>query len=93
MRFRVYAWSLLVAAALTALVAALASLSVWSSIGVLLAPGMIGAALFFPEGINSNGGNGYLVVAGLLNVVLLAFPVMWLWKVIERHWKAKKVRD
>ena len=50
-----------------------------SAVGVLLAPGMLAAAIVFPEGINSNWGKTYLVLAALMNAFLLAWPVLWFW--------------
>jgi len=81
---RRYAWSCAVALALTVLVGAIASLPRWSAVGVLLAPGMLAAAIVFPEGINSEWGKAYLVLATLMNAFLLAWPVLWFWAWIER---------
>jgi hypothetical protein len=47
------------------------------------------AAIVFPQGPESNAGNAYLVLAGLLDSVLFAFPVMWVWGLIQRRRKAK----
>lgn len=55
-----------------------------SAVGVLLAPGMLAAAIVFPEGINSHWGKTYLVLAALMNAFLLAWPVLWFWTWIER---------
>jgi hypothetical protein len=76
---RRYAWSFGVALALTVLVGAVASLPRWSAVGVLLAPGMLAAAIVFPEGIHSDWGKTYLVLAALMNAFLLAWPVLWFW--------------
>jgi hypothetical protein len=81
---RKYAWSFVFALALTVLVGAIASLPRWSAVGVLLAPGMLAAAIVFPEGINSHWGKTYLVLAPLMNAFLLAWPVLWFWTGIER---------
>jgi len=80
---RRYAWSFAVALALTMLVGAIASLPRCSAVGVLLAPGMLAAAIVFPEGINSHWGKTYLVLAAMLNAFLLAWPVLWFWTWIE----------
>jgi hypothetical protein len=56
-----YAWSFLAASVLTALVGAVASVTRLSDVGVLLAPGMFGAALLFSGGIHSNSPAAYLV--------------------------------
>jgi hypothetical protein len=81
---RKYAWSFVFALALTVLVGAIASLPRWSAVGVLLAPGMLAAAIVFPEGINSHWGKTYLVLAALMNAFLLAWLVLWFWTWIER---------
>jgi hypothetical protein len=74
----------MVALALTVLVGAVASVSKLSAVGVLLAPGMLGAAILFPEGTNSDWAKTYLVIAALLNAFLLAWPVLWVWTWIGR---------
>jgi hypothetical protein len=84
-----YPWSLLVSLSLIALVAGIASIPGCSAGWLLLLPGAFLAAVVFPEGVNSDGGNLYLVLAGLLDITLLAFPVMWIWGLIERRHKAK----
>jgi hypothetical protein len=76
---RRFAWSFVFALVLTILVGAIASLPRCSAVGVLLAPGMLAAAIVFPEGINSNWGKTYLVLAALMNAFLLAWPVLWFW--------------
>jgi small neutral amino acid transporter SnatA (MarC family) len=81
---RKYAWSFVFALALTVLVGAIASLPRWSAVGVLLAPGMLAAAIVFPDGINSNWGKTYLVLAALMNAFVLAWPVLWFSTWIER---------
>jgi hypothetical protein len=68
---------------LTMLVGAVASVPRWSAVGVLLAPGMLAAAIVFPQGINSDWGKTYLVLAALMNAFLLAWPVLWFWTWIE----------
>jgi hypothetical protein len=47
---RRYAWSFVVALILTALVGAVSSVERLSAVGVLFAPGMLGAAIFLPRG-------------------------------------------
>jgi hypothetical protein len=84
MRLRGYRWSFVFALLLTLLCAGLASVPGWSAVGVLLAPGMLVAAIVFPTGINSSWPNTYLVLAALMNALVLAFPVLWLWKAIGR---------
>ncbi len=89
MRLRIYGWSLVISVALVALVAAIASVPHCSAIGIVLLPGALLAAIVFPQGPESGAGNIYLVLAGLLDSLLVAFPVMWMWGLIERRRKAK----
>lgn len=89
MSLRTYGWSCIISVALVAVVAAIASLPHCSAIGVVLLPGALLAAFAFPQGPESNMGNTYLVLAGLLNSLLAAFPVMWLWGLIQRRRRAK----
>ena len=69
--------------ALTMLVGAIASLPRCSAVGMLLAPGMLAAAIVFPEGVHSAWPKTYLLLAALLNAFLLAWPVLWFWTRIE----------
>lgn len=89
MGLRLYGWSLAISVVLTALVAGIASVPHCSAIGVILLPGALLAAIVFPQGPESNAGNVYLVLAGLLDSLLYAFPVMWTWGLIERRRRAK----
>lgn len=83
-QLRGYGWSFVFALLLTLLCAGVASVPGWSAVGVLLAPGMLVAAIAFPTGINSDWPNTYLALAALMNALVLAFPVLWLWKAIGR---------
>ena len=89
MRVRIVVWSFAISVALTTLVAAVASLPSCSAIGVLLLPGALLAAVAFPQGVNSNGGNIYLLVAGVLDAMLLTLPVMWFWALVKRRRKQR----
>ena len=80
--FRLYAWSLAVSVVLIGIVAGIASVPHCSSVGVLLLPGALLAALVFPQGVESNAAVPYLVLAGLLDSALLAFPVMGVWRLV-----------
>jgi hypothetical protein len=82
-QFRRYAWSLAIALVLTVLVGAVASVSSWSAVGVLLAPGMLGGAVIFPEGIHSDWPWVYMAVAALMNVFFFSWPVLGVWVLIE----------
>jgi hypothetical protein len=72
---------------LVAVVGAISSIPGLDNGWLLLVPGALLAALVFPQGVNSNGGVLYLVLAGLIDIALLAFPVMWAWSLIERRRK------
>lgn len=77
-----YAWSLLISAALMAVVGGVSSLPGCDNGWLLLVPGALLAALVFPQGVNSRGGIVYIVLAGLIDLALLAFLVMWVWGLI-----------
>jgi hypothetical protein len=93
MRVRIYASSLLISVALVALVSAIASIPSCSALGCLLLPGMLLAALVFPEGVHSDSGIAYLVLAGLIDIVLFALVLMWLWRLAERRRAANEARE
>ena len=78
-QLRRYAWSFVVALVVTLLVGGIASVPRYSPAGVLFGPGMLVAAIVFPEGINSDWAKTYLVSATLMNAFLLAWPGVWLW--------------
>ena len=80
-----YAWSLAIAVGLIALVGGVSSLPGCDNGWLLLVPGALLAALVFPQGVNSNGGVLYLVLAGLIDITLLALLVMCAWGLIERR--------
>jgi hypothetical protein len=79
-----YAWSFAVALILTVLLGVVASVPRLSAVGVLLAPGMLVAAILFSGGPHSDWPITYLVLAGLMNALLLAWAVSWLWTLIGR---------
>jgi hypothetical protein len=83
-QLRRYTYSFGIALSLTVVAGVIASVSRLSAVGVLLAPGMLTAAIIFPEGIHSNWANVYLVAAGLMNVFLLGGLLFWLWPAIGR---------
>jgi hypothetical protein len=84
LQLRRYAWSFIGTLILTMLVGAVASVPRCSVVGVLLAPGLLAAAVIFPEGTNSDWAKTYLVLAVLMNAFLLAWPVLWIWALIGR---------
>jgi len=87
---RSFAWSLAVGVLSTVLIGTLASLPGLSLVGILLVPGMLIAAAVFPQGINSNWGYTYLVIAGLVNAFILAWLLFWLWTAIGRWQKRRR---
>jgi hypothetical protein len=57
----------------------------WGSpAGILLAPGMLLGAIFFPEGAHSDWARAYIALAGILDVALLALLI-----VAARKWFAR----
>lgn len=80
---RRYLWSLVIGLILTALTIVFASVTN-SFIGVFLWPGMAAAAIIFPQGIHSDSGNTYLVLAGVFNSFLYSWPVFGVIILISR---------
>jgi hypothetical protein len=66
-----------------AAITALSSVPHCSAAGVLLLPGMILAAFIFPQGIHSNWGETYLVVAFVIDWVLFAVFFILLVKLLN----------
>lgn len=87
---RLYGWSVAVALVLMAVVGAIASLPGCDKVWLVLLPGALLAAVAFPQGVNSAGGNAYLVVAGVLDALLFALPVMLCWKLIGSKRRAEE---
>jgi len=83
-QFRRYAWSLVLGFLWTVLVGAVASVSSWSAVGILLAPGVFGAAIIFPEGIHSDWAWAYMAVAGLMNAIFFSWLFLGIWLLIRR---------
>ena len=81
---RLYGWSVLIALGLMVLVGAIASIPGCGIAWDVLLPGAFLAAVAFPQGVDSAGGNAYLAVAGVLAALLFALPVMFCWKLIGR---------
>jgi hypothetical protein len=85
MRLRAYGVALAISAAVVVLVAAIASVPHCSAIGIVLLPGALLAAVVFPQGIESDAGTIYLLLAGLLDSLLMAFLVTWAWGFFVRR--------
>ena len=80
----VYSASFLSALILTGLIAALASTEWGAPAGVVLLPGAFIAALVFPEGAESNAGGLFIVLAGVMDVVLLALLLVLVRKLTRK---------
>jgi hypothetical protein len=89
MNLRLSGWSLLIAAGLVMLVGAIATIPGWADVGVVLFPGMLLAAVMFPEGIHSDGPLAYLFLAGVFDVLLFALLVMLCWSRVGRFRQRK----
>ena len=68
MRTKKVIWSAAGEIGIVVVISALASR--YASLGMLLAPGMLAGAIVFQEGIHSDYGNLYLILAGILDVCL-----------------------
>jgi hypothetical protein len=89
MRFRTRVWLLVASAVLFALVGAVASLPGCSAVGILLLPGALLAAIVFPQGPESDYALVFLGLAGLLDIILFALPIVWIWTLLGRRKKIK----
>ena len=65
----------MIAVVLTLIVAAVASVPHCSVVGVVLLPGIPGAATIFPQGVESDSAVAFVVLAGLIESFLLSIPV------------------
>ncbi|WP_348268417.1 hypothetical protein P8936_04140 [Edaphobacter paludis] len=65
-------WASLIGIASVTILAAIASIERFSSIAMVLLPGALLAALFFPQGIESAHGIAFLVFATIFDCVLFA---------------------
>jgi uncharacterized membrane protein YkgB len=70
---------------LVTLVGAVACIPGCDSVMFILLPGVFVAALAFPEGIHSSSGAGFLVLAGVSDILLFAFLVMFFWKLMQNR--------
>ncbi len=87
---QLYGWSVAVAVVLMGVVGAIASIPGCDKVWVVLLPGAFLAAVAFPQGVHSAGGNAYLAVAGVLDALLFALPVMLCWKLIGSNRRTKE---
>jgi hypothetical protein len=70
--------SFAVALGLSVAVAFLTDNTPFEFAGVIFLPGMLVAALVFPQGIESDHGNAYLAIAGVITAILLTWPILML---------------
>jgi hypothetical protein len=66
---------------LTTLLVLLASVPRYSAFGICLLPGALGAALIFPQGIDSDWPYLYMTLAFVLNGALSGFIVSAVWRI------------
>jgi hypothetical protein len=69
-------WASLIGIASVAILAGIASIERFSSIGMVLLPGALLAALFFPQGIESDHSIAFLVFAAFFDCVLFALVAL-----------------
>jgi len=80
----VYFTSFLSSLILIALIVALAGSKWGEPAGVILLPGAFIAALVFPEGAESDAGGLFIILAGAMDVVLLALLLVLVPKLTRR---------
>jgi hypothetical protein len=74
---QLYGWSVLIAIGMLVLVEAIAGIPGFDIVEFIFAPGMLLAAVVFPQGLHSDHANAYLILACVLDALLLAVPVMF----------------
>jgi hypothetical protein len=74
-----FLWSFAISLAITVCAALIVSFTRWTAAGTVLAPGFFAAAIVFPEGVHSHSSYTYLLLAGVLNVFVLLWPILLLW--------------
>lgn len=90
---RRYAWSCAIGVILTIFLGVAASITD-SFIGALLLPGILLAAIFFPDGIHSDHPMVYFAVAGIIETFVLSWPVMLVWTLVADLREAQRnLRD
>ena len=90
--FRVYAWSLSIAIALTAIAAVVSGIPGWSAVGVVFFPGMVIASLVFREGVHSKR-RRVSFVGGLLEQLSICFSGDVVVEANRASAKGKRVRE
>lgn len=68
-----------------ALLGGIASVPNLSAVSIPLAPGMLLAAIIFPQGGESEHAFVYVAVAVILDVLLYGWLVLWLARVVDRR--------
>ncbi|WP_263411078.1 hypothetical protein [Terriglobus tenax] len=80
MQKHVYLWSLLIAVLIVGIFAGIASIPGLNFVIFALLPGVLPAALFFPEGIHSSSGIGFMVLAAICDIAIYSLPILWILK-------------
>jgi peptidoglycan/LPS O-acetylase OafA/YrhL len=83
LRIRRVVPAFVIAVGLTIALAALSSVERFTYAGAVFAPGMLLAALVFPQGVESGHGDAYLALAGVITALVLTWPIMKLIQVIR----------
>ena len=80
----VYFTSFLLALVLIALIVSVASTGWGEPAGVVLLPGALIAAVVFPQGVESDAGGLFIILAGVMDIVLLAVLLVVVRELIQR---------
>ena len=89
-QLRKYALCFLIGIVLTILIAGVSALPGCSAVGALLAPGMLLAAVLFPEGPHSDWAMTWVVTAGMIDAFMFAYLVTLLWPMVIRFYRDRK---
>jgi len=69
-------WASLIGIASVGILAGIASIERFSSIGAVLLPGALLAALFFPQGVESDHAVAFLVFSAIFDCILFALAAL-----------------
>jgi len=87
---RDYIWSCVVSVGMVLVANAMPATTPPNPLMWLFAPGMLLAALLFPQGIHGDWPNAYLTLALGVDTLVLAWPVLGVWRIVRRLRKRRR---
>jgi hypothetical protein len=77
-------WALFISLVLVLFFGGISDLTpAFTYLGFITAPGMFGAAIFFPQGVHGGWPEIYLAVALIIDVALYTWPVLLVWRLLH----------